>query len=288
MSSIWFDIKMIFNRPNQGLMRLIMLNVAIFIVLMTAKIGLLLANHGTVFSSLVEHLALSSQPLIVLKEPWTILTYFFVHIELFHLFFNMLFLYWFGLILQDFIGSERLVKLYFWGGIAGAVAYLLLVNSFSYFIMKGPTFLNGASASVFAIVVAAATIRPTYRVHLFLLGDVQIKYISAFYIIWSFIETIGNNAGGNIAHLGGAFMGFLFGYFFIKPQNTNPSKRSENVFVSVPYIQKKSTDSQVQSESEEVVEEELNRILDKISKSGYESLTKFEKRRLFKASQKNE
>jgi hypothetical protein len=119
------------------------------------------------------------------------------------------FLYRFGTIIQDFIGTQRIVKLYFWGGIAGAIAYLLMVNNFAYFIQKGPTFLNGASAGVFAIVVAAATIKPSYRVHLFLFGDVQIKYISAFYVIWSFIETTESNAGGNIAHLGGALMGFI-------------------------------------------------------------------------------
>jgi len=138
-------------------------------------------------------------------------------------------LYWFGTIIQDFIGTQRIVKLYFWGGIAGAIAYLLMVNNFAYFIQKGPTFLNGASAGVFAIVVAAATIKPSYRVHLFLFGDVQIKYISAFYVIWSFIETTGSNAGGNIAHLGGALMGFIYGYFMNKPaKNTCLSEKKKS------------------------------------------------------------
>ena len=210
MKSIWFDIKMIFNSPNQGLKKLIAFNIFIFLVLMVGKVGLILAGHEQIFSALLEHLTLSSTPIIVLKEPWTVFTYFFIHIELFHLLFNMMFLFWFGIIIQDFIGNRRLVQLYFYGGLAGALAFLLAMNTVSFFIAKGPNFLNGASAGVFAVVVAAATIRPNYQVHLLLLGQVRIKYIAAFYVLWSFIETTGSNAGGNIAHLGGAILGFIF------------------------------------------------------------------------------
>lgn len=288
MQSIWQDIRMIFSRPNQGLMRIIVANIAVFLVLMTIKVVLLVANQGPMFESLLEHITLSSQSKIVLTEPWTVLSYFFVHVEVFHLLFNMLFLYWFGTIIQDFIGTQRIVKLYFWGGIAGAIAYLLMVNNFAYFIQKGPTYLNGASAGVFAIVVAAATIKPSYRVQLFLFGDVQIKYISAFYVIWSFIETTGSNAGGNIAHLGGALMGFLFGYFLNKPEKKQVFIREEKVFSVVHVAQKKVQELTADPEKEDVVEEELNQILDKISTSGYDSLSKYEKRRLFKASQKND
>lgn len=288
MKSIWFDIKMIFNSPNQGLKKLIAFNIFIFLVLMVGKVGLILAGQEQIFSALLEHLTLSSTPIIVLKEPWTVFTYFFIHIELFHLLFNMMFLFWFGIIIQDFIGSERIVKLFIWGGISGAVAYLLLVNSFSYFISKGPTYLNGASAGVFAIVVAAATIKPTYRIHLFFIGDVQIKYVAAFYLIWSFIETTGTNAGGNIAHLGGALMGFIYGFYFQLPQKKNVFVKEEKVFSFVKVAQKRVSESMNELDNEEVVEEELNQILDKISKSGYDSLSKYEKKRLFKASQKNE
>jgi hypothetical protein len=178
--------------------------------------------------------------------------------------------------------------LFVWGGLSGAVAYLLLVNSFSYFILKGPTYLNGASAGVFAIVVAAATIKPTYRIHLFFIGDVQIKYVAAFYLIWSFIETTGTNAGGNIAHLGGALMGFMYGFYFQLPQKKNVFVKEEKVFSFVKVAKKRTYESVNEQDNQEVVEEELNQILDKISKSGYDSLSKYEKRRLFKASQKNE
>lgn len=279
---------MIFISPEQGLKKLIAFNIFIFLILMVGKVVLLVSGHGDIFSSILENITLSSVPKVVLKEPWTVFTYFFVHVELFHLLFNMMFLYWFGLIIQDFIGSDKLVKLFIWGGIAGAIAYLLLVNSFSYFISKGPTYLNGASAGVFAIVVAAATIKPSYRIHMFLIGDVQIKYIAAFYIIWSFIETTGTNAGGNIAHLGGAIMGFLYGFYFKTPQKTFISMKEEKVFSFAKVVQKKISPLKSEENNEEVVEDELNQILDKISKSGYDSLSKYEKRRLFKASQKSE
>lgn len=279
---------MIFISPEQGLKKLIAFNIFIFLILMVGKVVLLVSGHGDIFSSILENITLSSVPKVVLKEPWTVFTYFFVHVELFHLLFNMMFLYWFGLIIQDFIGSDKLVKLFIWGGIAGAIAYLLLVNSFSYFISKGPTYLNGASAGVFAIVVAAATIKPSYRIHMFLIGDVQIKYIAAFYIIWSFIETTGMNAGGNIAHLGGAIMGFLYGFYFKTPQKTFISMKEEKVFSFAKVVQKKISPLKNEENNEEVVEDELNQILDKISKSGYDSLSKYEKRRLFKASQKSE
>lgn len=279
---------MIFISPNQGLKKLIAFNIFIFLILMVAKVALILAGHEEIFSTALEHITLSSTPQKVLKEPWTVFTYFFVHIELFHLLFNMMFLYWFGIIIQDFIGSERIVKLFIWGGIAGAVAYLLLVNSFAYFILKGPTYLNGASAGVFAIVIAAATIKPTFRIHLFFIGDIQIKYVAAFYLVWSFIETTGTNAGGNIAHLGGALMGFFYGYYFKNPQKTNVFVQEEKVFSFTKVAQKRIFESAHEQDNQEVVEEELNQILDKISKSGYDSLSKYEKRRLFKASQKNE
>ena len=154
----------------------------------------------------------------------------------------------------------------------------------SNFIAKGPTFLNGASAGVFAVVVAAATIKPNYQVHLLLFGQVRIKYISAFYVLWSFIETTGANAGGNIAHLGGAILGFIFAKNFLaasRPQAIFEIKIKE-------FAQAVHQKVQPRKELETVPEEELNAILDKISQSGYDSLTDFEQKRLFKASQKND
>jgi membrane associated rhomboid family serine protease len=267
-------------------MKLIIVNVAIFVLLNVAKVIFLIADKSGIFYSIYENLTLSSQPKLVLLKPWTLISYFFIHMELFHLIFNMLFLFWFGQILADYIGHKKIVKLFFLGGLAGAASYLLLLNSFSYFISKGPTLLNGASAGVFAVVIAAATLRPKYEVYLFIFGAVQIKYIAAFYVIWSFIETVGSNAGGNIAHLGGALLGFMFALNFNRTKKILIKKDSK-IYSYAQAVHKKTNEILDLNDHSDIQEDELNQILDKISKSGYESLSKYEKRRLFKASQNN-
>ncbi|MHA8051714.1 rhomboid family intramembrane serine protease [Aquirufa sp. ROCK-SH2] len=287
MKSIWQDIKLVFQQSDNGLMKIIIINVVIFVLLNVAKVIFLIADKGTIFDFIYENLTLSSQPKLVLSKPWTLMSYFFVHMELFHLLFNMMFLFWFGRILTDYIGHKKIVQLFFLGGLAGAAAYLLLLNSFSYFIAKGPSLLNGASAGVFAVVIAAAYLRPKYEVYLFIFGAVQIKYIATFYVIWSFIETVGSNAGGNIAHLGGAIMGFLFAFNFNRTKKFLIKKDSK-IYSYAQVVHKKTNEILDLNDHSDIQEDELNQILDKISKSGYDSLSKYEKRRLFKASQKND
>jgi membrane associated rhomboid family serine protease len=284
MRSILTDIKNILKQPGNGLMKIIVANGAIFIALMIARVGLLIAGESGLFDAFFAQVSLPSTLDLIIQRPWSLITYFFLHIEIFHLIFNMMFLYWFGTIIQDFIGNKRLVQLFFYGGLAGAAAFILAMNTVSFFIAKGPNFLNGASAGVFAVVVAAATIRPNYQVHLLLLGQVRIKYIAAFYVLWSFIETTGSNAGGNIAHLGGAILGFIFAKNFLaasKPQAIFEIKIKE-------FAQVVNQQFQARKEPETVPEDELNAILDKISQSGYDSLSDYEQKRLFKASQKND
>jgi membrane associated rhomboid family serine protease len=284
MRSILTDIKNIIQQPGNGLMKIIVANGAIFIALMIARVGLLIAGESGLFDAFFAQVSLPSSLDLIIQRPWSLITYFFLHIEIFHLIFNMMFLYWFGTIIQDFIGNKRLVQLFFYGGLAGAAAFILAMNTVSFFIAKGPNFLNGASAGVFAVVVAAATIRPNYQVHLLLLGQVRIKYIAAFYVLWSFIETTGSNAGGNIAHLGGAILGFIFAKNFLaasKPQAIFEIKIKE-------FAQVVNQQFQARKDHETVPEDELNAILDKISQSGYDSLSDYEQKRLFKASQKND
>ncbi|MHA8069195.1 rhomboid family intramembrane serine protease [Aquirufa ecclesiirivi] len=287
MKSIWQDIKLVIQNPENGLWRLILANVFVFIFISLSHVFLSLAGKEDWYNQLLEQIALSSQPKLVFYKPWTFFTYFFAHFEIFHLVFNMLFLYWFGSIIHSFVGQKRLIQMYFLGGLAGAIAYILLLNSFSYFVMKGPIYLNGASASVFAIVVGAATLQPNYKVHLLIFGEVAIKYVAAFYILWSMIETTGTNAGGNIAHLGGALLGFLYAYSYQRKQSRRPVPE-EKIYSYSMTVQKKIQDFVDQNEADEIEEDELNAILDKISTSGYESLSKHEKKRLFKASQKND
>jgi membrane associated rhomboid family serine protease len=124
MRSIWIDIKNIIQQPGQGLMKIIIANGAIFVALMIARVGLLLAGKSELFDAFFTQVSLPSALDLLIQRPWSLITYFFLHIEVFHLIFNMMFLYWFGIIIQDFIGNKRLVQLFFYGGLAGAVAFL--------------------------------------------------------------------------------------------------------------------------------------------------------------------
>ncbi len=283
MRSIWQDMKLVFQQPNRGLMQLIVINIGIFIALMLTKVTLILAGKSEFFESFLEQLTLSSSFADFSRKPWTFLTYFFIHVDLMHVVFNMLFLYWFGQILQDFLGQNKTIQLYFIGGLAGAVTYIGALNTIPYYLNQGPMFLMGASAGVYAIVTAAATLRPNYTVHLFLIGPIAIKYISGFYVIWSVLESVGSNGGGNIAHLGGALVGVLFALY--SKRTHTATQQIEKVLTYVTVAAQKTVST---TTSEVVDEEELNQILDKISKSGFDSLSKLEKKRLFQASQKNE
>ena len=141
----------------------------------------------------------------------------------------------------------------------------------------------GASAGVFSVVVGSATLMPNYTFHLLLIGPVRIKYIALFYVLLSFFDVAGTNAGGEIAHLGGA----LIGYIFIR-QLQNGINIGEGIinFLNLFNEKKKEKKNKLQKESDETTQDEVDKILDKISESGYSSLTSKEKERLFNASKK--
>lgn len=282
MNKYWQELRIIIFGYNQGIPKIILANVVIFLVLSIFKVTTILAS-STIFHSFFEWIALPSKPLDFIYKPWTILTYFFVHIDLFHILFNMLFLYWFGILLKDFIGEKSVIRTYFLGGLSAGIIYLITMNSLGFYIQRGPGLLNGASGAIYAIVVALATIQPFYKIRLFIFGMVPVIAIAAFYVIWSFIETTGSNAGGNVAHLGGAVYGLIFGINF---RNKLSLPKKEKIMAY--FRSEKTSHYHPNKPDDEIDETEIDEILDKISKSGYESLTKWEKKRLFKASQKNE
>ena len=284
MRGFWNDLTRILQQPGEGLLKIIAVNCLVFLVLMLFRIVMIISDKAYVYELLLEQLTLSANFQSNLLHPWRFISYFFVHVEIFHLAFNMMFLYWFGKILQEVIGNNKSVQTFFLGGIMGAIAFLLAYNFIPFFERQNGSYLLGASGGVFAIVLAAATLRPNFEVHLLLIGPVRIKYIAGFYLIWSLLETVGTNAGGQIAHLGGAMVGFFMGYLHEHPINWERFRKKESPFIHADLTREKKPRKQ----AENIDEEELNQILDKISKSGYDSLSKTEKRRLFKASQKNE
>lgn len=267
----------------------IAINVIFFLVLSVAYVLQFLFVKQGVFSTLInQQLAVPAHLPTLLKQPWSIFTYMFMHDGFFHLLFNMLWLYWLGNIFQEYLNVQKLTFLYLSGGIAGAFLYILSYNLFPAFDDYTLTSKAvGASASVMAIVVATATLVPNYTISLLFLGPVKLKWIALFYAIFDFISIVGPNAGGHLAHLGGA----IFGFFFIKSlQNGNDwSKPFETFFKPKPRLKVVvKNQNQHNKKKNKPNQTEIDAILDKISQTGYDKLSTQEKEILFSASSTNE
>ncbi|MFN4146388.1 MAG: rhomboid family intramembrane serine protease [Runella sp.] len=304
MSSILEDIKREFSKSDNAVIKLILLNVIVFVAMVVFYVVFTFGQYPAFYEWIVQQLRLPAQFSAFLYKPWTLITNFFVHQGPFHIFFNMLSLYWFGRVLEEYIGSRRLVSIFILGGLAGGLAFLLLYNTLPYFQNHLDTGLIGASGAVFAIILAAATLLPDYTFSLLLIGPVRLKYIAAFCIILSMAQLVGPNAGGNVAHLAGALLGFGFikslraGYDWGKPiyalSTFFQRLFTKHSTVRVPQRTRAATTTQTRrfertpdhSTTTSIPnQDEIDAILDKISKSGYESLTRDEKQKLYQASQ---
>jgi membrane associated rhomboid family serine protease len=209
----------------------------------------------------------------------------FLHVQFFHILFNMLWLYWFGEIFVLYLGDKKVLPLYIIGGLSGALIYILAYNLLPVFKpVVEISYMLGASASIFAIVFAAATLNPDHEIGLILIGAVKIKYIALVSLLLDVITIPYSNAGGYIAHVGGALSGFLF----IKALRsgwdvTAIFRRKTKVKVAYKSAAAKSASGPARGKGEQ---EKVDEILDKIARSGYESLTKEEKDFLFHYSKK--
>ena len=297
MNNILDEFKNAFSRPNNGLMKIIVINVVVFLALLFLQVILTLSEHGNIYLKIVEQLSLPASLQSLLYRPWTIITYFFTHEGFFHILFNMLFLYWFGMIVMEFLGSEKVVNLYVLGGLAGGIFYILMYNLIPYFEDRvAGGYMIGASAGVYAVVVGAATFMPNYSISLILLGPVRIKYIAIFYVIVSYAGAAGPNAGGELAHLAGAGLGFLFikqlqrGNDLGKPV-TRFLTFIKSFFVRQPKVRVSYRNEKTPNGRSRKMyrnkQEEIDAILDKISESGYDSLSRDEKQKLFDASKQD-
>ena len=261
------------------------INTVIFIVLTLINLPFFLSgNGGLAYEGLIREYA--GFPALISKLPerfYTILTYQFFHEGFFHLLFNMLWLYWLGRIFLDFLKPRQFHFIYLAGGFAGALIYLLAYNIFPVFAAataSGATVI-GSSASVMAIVVATATLVPDYVIRLLFFGDVKLKYLAIAYVVLDLIGLSSGNAGGSFAHLGGSLLGFTY----IKLLKTGTDWSA--FFKRKPKLRvvKNSTGGRNEKKNISVVDQkEIDAILDKISKSGYDKLTREEKETLFKAS----
>jgi membrane associated rhomboid family serine protease len=289
---IFDDIKQNFRQGNY-VIRLIYINVAVFLVVGIANLLSFLITRVSLDAEFDYWLAYPSNFGSLIFRPWTIITYMFMHASIWHILFNLLWLYWFGQIFLQFLDQKKLLSVYLLGGFAGALLYSITYNIFPVFeYVKFGSSMVGASAAIMAVVISISTIMPGYTVNLFLFGPVKLKYIAIVTIILDLLSIQSSNAGGHIAHLGGAAFGYFFGIRYIRGKDiTNGFTKFLNTFfgffkprekLKVNY--RRTADDMEYNKIKVDKQKEIDRILDKISKGGYESLSKEEKDFLFHSS----
>lgn len=281
-------------KQQNTLIKLIVINVAVFLLLTLLKvIGLLFELP---VPHMLEYLGVSSAPGIVIARIWTPVTYMFVHYDVLHILFNMLMLYWFGRLFLMYFTPKNMVALYILGGLAGALFYILTFNTIPYFIKLGDSYMIGASASVMAIIFATAFYNKNLELNLFFVFRLKIIYIAWAIFVLDIVALGGSsNPGGHIAHIGGAALGYFYAARFLKGKDitkglNNLIDKITNMFKPKPKMRvthnnKRDADYEY-NERKYKEGEEIDRILDKIKQSGYASLSKEEKKRLFDASKK--
>ena len=291
--SIIDEIKQTF-KSGSNLTKLIYINLAVFLLVNLVEIFYFLLNRHDSYSAFLLTFAVPADLHMLIRKPWTVITYMFLHKNFLHILFNLLWLYWFGRIFLEYLDGKKLVGVYILGGLSGAFLYVLAYNLFPVFFKQlEMSYALGASAAVMAIVISISVYVPDYAVYLLFIGRVKIIYIGIIGFLVTSLFDFSINTGGKIAHIGGALFGFLFilqyrkgrdltrglnlfadaitGLFKPKPKVTVTHRRTENDF---DYNRRK---------KEEQVE--IDRILDKIAKSGYDSLSKQEKEILFRQSE---
>jgi len=292
METLWNDFRNAFRKYDNGLVQLILINLSVFVFFKLMFVFMWLFGAADIYTKISYWFMLPASILKLAEKPWTLITYFFFHEGLFHVVFNMLFLWWFGQIIHEFIGNRRLIALYILGGLAGGIFFILMYNVIPQFSpLVRSNVLLGASGSVYAIVIGAATLSPNYQFNLILLGPVKIIYIALFYVLISFFEIAGSNPGGNLAHLGGSIMGYLFITQLRKGNDLGKLVNQAfawlgSIFTPGPVLKKTKGNGKTKSKAMLPEDEEIDFILDKISRSGYDSLSSEEKQKLFQASQK--
>ena len=286
------DIKRSFIKGS-SLTQLIYINIGVFIVISFVAIICFLFTNTLIYNTILKFFAVPASLQKLTLKPWTLITYMFLHEDIWHILFNMLWLYWFGTIFLQILDQRKLVAVYLIGGICGAILYIVSFNVFPAFKGDVNSISIGASASVMAIVVAIAAYTPDYSINLLLLGRVKIKYIAlTIFVLTSFIY-FAVNSGGKIAHIGGAVFGYVYAMKLREGRDLGKGmNRIIDFFATIfkprkklKVTYKKPVNDYEYNKVKADRQAEINAILDKISKGGYDSLTKDEKDTLFRESQ---
>ena len=278
------------------LYKIIYINISIFLLVEVMKVIFNIFEIENHFQSYINNnLILLSDTSKLISQPWSLLTYILfhnasniLHINIFHLLFNTICLHFGGKLFLQYFSERQFITTYFLGGISGGLLYIISIKYLPSIELLhrinelGP--LIGSSGAVLAILIAITTHIPNYNLKIPLMGFIRVKYIAYFLLLSSILGIDGSNGGGNLAHIGGA----IFGFLYIKLQtNTKRSKKNNKSFIKylinifTSFNSKKSV-----KENKKNNQKAIDIVLEKISKSGYNSLNKDEKDLLFKASKK--
>ena len=291
-----------FIRQNSVLSNLLLINVSIWILFNVINVYLYLIKAAVPsdIEEIIHNFAVPASIPNLLSHPWSIVTYMFLHFDFLHILFNMLWLYWFGTIFLQYLSSRQLLQTYFWGGLSGGLLYIIAFNLFPVFVPSvSQSYAIGASASIMAIVTAISYYVPNYTIQLLFFGKIKIFYLAIILFVFDFFNISQGNSGGHIAHIGGAIWGFLYitmlqkGYFKSsrRPMDwmeklrqmiskTKGKKNSRSGFDNRPVTDEHYNLNKIANQKR------IDEILEKISRGGYESLTKTEKEFLFQSSGK--
>jgi membrane associated rhomboid family serine protease len=299
--NIIIEIKESFRRGST-LHKLIYLNLGLFLAVQIVRIALFLSNSYELFPEFLSYLAVPANLEVLAHHPWTLVTYMFLHVDFIHILFNLLWLFWFGTLFIQELGLKKLLSTYLLGGLAGGILYVVFYNLFPVFSgVKDESTALGASASIMAVVVATATYQPDRRMHLVLIGPVKIIYIALVMFILTSLVDFSVNTGGKIAHIGGALTGFMFSYYYRRGKDITrgfdrtmdgiatwfkPAKESLKVTYKRSAVEKPPADDIQYHQQKAEEQKQIDQILEKISKAGYDSLSAREKELLFKMSNK--
>jgi membrane associated rhomboid family serine protease len=288
--NLGFKLKRFIKNPSP-LHRLIVINIVVYFGILCLKLFfnfvgfLFLKDHTFIFQEFVSTwLCVPADLLKLGLKPWTLFTSIFLHMDFFHIFFNMIMLWFSGSIFLYYFRPKSLYTVYILGGIIGNLLFILSYNYFPVFeAVTSHAVALGASGGVLAILIAAATKAPNQQLNLLFFGNISLKWIAIVFVILDIISIPRGNSGGHFAHLGGALFGFLFAYL---PKN--PIRKPVFTFhiptiKSKPKAQRPKTDEQYNRDRAEQ-RKKVDEILDKVAKSGYQNLTKEEKDFLFTAS----
>lgn len=279
---------------------LIYINLIIFIIVQLIKVILFLQGKTNI--EFIQYLAVPANVLSLKIFPWTVFTYMFTHESFLHILFNLLAFYWFGKLFLQYLSQKQILGVYILGGLVGAIFYIVAFNFFPAFsLIKNVSLALGASASVMAVIFAIAVLTPNQEIYLMFFGKIKLKYLALIVVLVDILSIPTGNAGGHIAHLGGAFLGAMFTILYkrnidITSFITKSINWIKNLLISEPVVKGKANNKNINYSKKETdwtynarkhaEQEEINKILDKVSKSGYDSLSSSEKDNLFKQSKK--